>query len=178
MPKTSRLQIKGALTNVTNDAFYDNFGLTIGTAYHFNETWGIGGHLTFLNSNPNDDAKNILNVQGVNIQNLVTINNSYGVSAFFTPIYGKWSLLNRRIIPFEIYLHGGIAQITNQSNNTSSALTAGAGQLITLSRSSALDLNLNWHFYTTQNINGNDQAGNSILFSVGYSIFWPEPEYR
>ena len=178
MPKSSRLQMKGALTTVTNDVFYNNFGLALGAAYHFNETWGVGFNLTYLNSNRNTDAKNILDVQGVNIQNLVTLKNSYGASAYFTPIYGKWSLLNRRVLPFEIYLHGGAAQITNQSNLTNTAVTLGAGQLITLTRSSALDFNFNWHFYTTKNINGDDQASNSMLFSIGYSLFWPKPTYR
>ena len=178
MPKSSRWQIKGGLTTVTNDVFYNNFGLNLGLSYHFNETWGFGINTIYLNSNRNSDAKNIKDVQSVNIENLVTLKNTYGASVYFTPVYGKWALLNKRVMPFEIYLHGGAAQITNQSNLTNTALTTGAGQLITLSRSSALDINLNWHFYTTKNINNQDQANNSMLFTVGYSMFWPKPDYR
>jgi outer membrane beta-barrel protein len=178
MPKSARWQFKGGLSTVTNDVFYNNFGLTFGGSYHFNETWGVGLNAIFLSSNRNSDAKNIKDVQSVNIENLVTLKNTYGASLYFTPIYGKWSLVNKKVMPFEIYLHGGAAQITNQSDLTSTAITTGAGQLITLTRSSALDINLNWHFYTTKNINNQDQANNSMLFTVGYSVFWPKPDYR
>ncbi len=178
MPKSSRTQFKLGISSVTNDVFYSNMGFALGGAYHFNESWGAGVNAIFLNSNRNSYAQNIKDVQAVNIENLVTIKGAYGLSAFFTPIYGKWSLVNQKVIPFEMYIQGGIAQITNQSNATTSAMTGGLGQLISLTRSSALDININWYFYTTQNINNEDQSNNSMLLTVSYTLFWPKPSYR
>ena len=178
MPKSSRTQIKMSFSSVTNDVFYANMGISLGAAYHFNETWGAGFNFTTLNSNKNNYAKNIRDVQLVNIENLVTLKSTYGASIYYTPIYGKWSLLNRKVIPFELYLQAGLSQITNQSDLVTTALTGGLGQLISLTRSSALDVNINWFFYTTKNINNQDQANNSMLLTIGYSMFWPKPTYR
>lgn len=178
MPKTSRLQIKAGLTKVTNDVFYTNIGLSLSGIYSFNETWGVGFTGVLLNSDRNSQTQNIRDVQLVNIENLVTIKNTYGVSVYFSPIYGKWSLLNQKILPFEIYFTGGVAQFTNQSNLIGTANSIGVGQLISLTRSSALDINMQWLFYNTKNINNQDQSNNSLLLTVGYSIFWPKPDYR
>ena len=178
MPKSSRVQIKGGLALVTNDVFYTNIGVNLGATYHFNETWGLGLYGTLLSSNANSDAQNIKDVQQVSIENLVTVKNTLGASLFYTPIYGKWALLSKKVIPFELYFSGGVAQITNQSNLTSTAITVGAGQLISLGRSSALDLNLNLSLYRTKNINNQDQSNNSLIVTVSYSVFWPQPDYR
>lgn len=178
MPKSARLQIKTGITTVTNDVFYTNLGLTLGAIYNFTESWGLGLGGTLLSSNQNGQAQNIHDVQLVNIENLVTLKNTYNASVYFSPIYGKWSLLNKKILPFEIYFSGGLAQITNQSNSVSTATSASVGQLISLTRSSALDVNLQWLFYNTKNINNQDQSNNSLLLTVSYSIFWPKPDYR
>ncbi|MGZ3689930.1 MAG: outer membrane beta-barrel domain-containing protein [Pseudobdellovibrio sp.] len=178
MPKSNRTQVKLGVTSVTNDVFYSNMGFSLGATYYLNETWGAGVNAVYLNSNRNSYAENIKTVQLVNIENLVTLKGAYGLSVYYTPIYGKWSLVNQRVIPFEMYLQGGLAQITNQSNATTSAFTAGLGQLISMTRSSALDVNLNWYFYTTQNINHEDQSNNSMLLTVAYTMFWPKPNYR
>ncbi len=178
MPKSARLQVKAGLSLVTNDVFFTNVGLNLGATYHFNETWGLGGYATLLNSSRNSESDNIKDIQLVNIENLVTIKNTYGASLYYTPVYGKWALLNKKVIPFELYFSGGLAQIANQSNLVSTAVTFGAGQLISLSRSSALDLNLNWSFYNTKNINNKDQSNNSLLITASYSLFWPQPDYR
>lgn len=178
MPKSSRLQVKTGITTVTNDVFYTNIGLNLSAIYNFTETWGIGLNAALLNSTRNSDAQNIRDVQSVNIENLVTLKNSYGASVYFSPFYGKWSLLNKRILPFELYFTGGLAQITNQDGAVSSAVSGGLGQLVSLSRSSAFDVNIQWLFYSTKNINNQDQNNNSMLLTVGYSVFWPKPDYR
>lgn len=178
MPKSSRLQVKAGITSVTNDVFYSNIGLNLSGIYNFTESWGIGVTGTLLNSTRNSDAQNIRDIQSVNIENLVTLKNAYGASVYFSPIYGKWSLLNKKILPFEIYFTGGLAQITNQSDQVSSAISGGLGQLVSLTRSSAFDVNIQWLFYSTKNINNQDQSNNSMLLTVSYSVFWPKPDYR
>jgi outer membrane beta-barrel protein len=178
MPKSSRLQVKTGITTVTNDVFYTNIGLNLSAIYNFTEAWGVGINAALLNSTRNSDAQNIRDVQSVNIENLVTLKNSYGANVYFSPFYGKWSLLNRKILPFEIYFTGGLAQVSNQDGLQSSAVSGGLGQLVSLSRSSAFDVNIQWLFYSTKNINNQDQNNNSMLLTVGYSVFWPKPDYR
>lgn len=178
MPKSARLQLKSGITTVTNDVFYSNLGLSFGAIYNFDETWGVGLSGTLLSSNKGSQTQNIRDVQLVDIKNLVTLTNSYSASVYFSPIYGKWSLLNKQIYPFEIYFSGGIGQVTNQSGQASTATSASLGQLISLTRSSAIDFNLQWLLYNTLNINSQEQTNNSLLLTVSYSIFWPKPDYR
>lgn len=178
MPKSARLQVKSGVTTVTNDVFYTNLGLSFGAIYNFDETWGVGLNGVLLSSNKGSQTQNIRDVQLVNIENLVTLTNAYNASVYFSPIYGKWSLLNKQIFPFEIYFSGGIGQVTNQSNLASAATNFSLGQLISLTRSSALDINLQWLLYNTRNINNQEQSNNSLFLTVSYSLFWPKPDYR
>lgn len=178
MPKSARVQLKTGITTVANDVFYTNLGINLGAIYNFNETWGVGLNGILLSSNKGSQTQNIRDVQLVNIENLVTLTNAYSANVYFSPIYGKWSLLNRKILPFEIYFSGGLAQVTNQSGLASAATSASIGQLISLTRSSALDVNLQWLLYSTRNINNQEQSNNSLFLTVSYSLFWPKPDYR
>lgn len=178
MPKSSRLQIKAGIGAVTNDVFYTGLGLSLNAIYNFNEDWGIGLGGILLNSSRNKQTQNIRDVQSVNVENLITLKNTYNASVYFSPIYGKWSLLNKKILPFEIYFSAGVAQVTNQSDLVGSALSGSIGQLVSLGRSSAVDVNLQGLVYTTKNINNQEQSNNSLLLTIGYSVFWPEPDYR
>jgi outer membrane beta-barrel protein len=146
--------------------------------YNFTEDWGVGFGGILLNSNRNKQTQNIRDVQSVNVENLITLKNTYNASAYFSPIYGKWSLLNKKILPFEIYFSMGVAQVTNQSDLVGSALSGSIGQLVSLGRSSAIDVNLQGLVYSTKNINNQEQSNNSLLLTIGYSVFWPEPDYR
>jgi outer membrane beta-barrel protein len=124
MVKSSHFQLNMGVTKVINDGFNSNFGLQLGGIYHFNETWGLGLGGTVLSSSRSSQTKNLQEVQMINVDQLWTLKNTYNASLYVTPVYGKWTLLNQKIRPFEIYFSVGAAQVTDQSNQSNKAISA------------------------------------------------------
>lgn len=178
MPKTERAQVSLGLTSTPTDVFFRTLGLNAKLSYHFNETWGVEFFAYTLSSSPRAEVGNLESTQAVSVRSLVSIRNYMGLNVYHSFIYGKHAFLNNLIFPFEIYTLAGFGKITNQNSEDSTAIQVGIGELISISRSSAIRLDLTWSFYNTKNILGQDQANNSIFLTVGYSFFFPEPQYR
>lgn len=178
MPKTERAQISLGLTSTPTDVFFRTLGLNVKLSYHFNETWGIEAFGYSLSSSARSEVGNLESTQAVSVRSLVSIRNYIGLNVYNSFIYGKHAFLNNLIFPFEIYSAFGFGKITNQNSEDSTAVQLGIGELTSISRSSAIRLDLTWSFYKTKNILGKEEANNSIFLTVGYSYFFPEPLYR
>lgn len=178
MPKTERAQISLGLTTVPTDVFFRTLGLNVRLGYHLTENWGAEFFGYGLSSSARSEVNNMENTQLVSVRNLVSIKNYIGLNMYYNFIYGKSAFLNNLILPFEIYQTFGVGKITNQNSEDSTAVQFGVGEMISLSRSSAVRLDLTWAFYRTKNILGQDQDNNSVFLTVGYSFFFPEPAYR
>ena len=174
--KDSHFQFKTGLSLLTTDTFYSSYGLSLGANYNFTESFALGlGASTFL-SNQNAQARNLHDFYAVPTEGIPTIKSTTNVSLFWSPIYGKWSLLNDKILPFEFYLSIGTAQVTSQLNTSVNAATASLGHFISLSNYSALDFNLQWLSYDSKNLNNQDRNVNSVLLTVGYDLLWQKSE--
>ena len=87
-------------------------------------------------------------------------------------MYGKYALSDRKIFPFEIYQIIGLGQVkTNKSS--SPALNIGFGQLLSLSRNSAVRFDLSLLFYQTETVTGDKQQANSLLVTISYDSLFP-----
>ncbi len=177
MPKMGRWLLSGGLTLLPSDSFYRTFGLSFKTSYHFTETWGLELFGSAFTSAARDEVAKIESVQNLDISNLSYIKQYYGLNIYFNSMYGKTSLLGKKIIPFEIYQTFGIGKIRTQ-NYESSAFQIGLGDLFSLSRSTTLRVDLTWAFYSTKNYVNEQQAANSIFLTISYGRFFPEPNYR
>lgn len=178
MPKTERAQVSLGVTSTPTDVFFRTLGLNAKLSYHFNETWGIEAFGYTLSSSARSEVGNLEGTQAVSVRSLVSIRNYMGLNVYNSLIYGKHAFLNNLIFPFEIYSTFGFGKITNQNSEDSTAIQVGIGELTSISRSSAIRLDLTWSFYKTKNILGKEEANNSIFLTVGYSYFFPEPQYR
>ncbi|MDG0815642.1 outer membrane beta-barrel domain-containing protein [Bdellovibrio svalbardensis] len=178
MPKTERVQLSGGLTLLPSDVFYRTLGLNIKTSYHFNETWGVEAFGYVFTSQARDEVSKLESVQKLSVKSLVSLTSFYGLNLYFNSIYGKTSFLNNRIIPFEVYQTLGVGKVRTQSSEEVSSIQVGIGDIFSLSRSSALRVDLNWAFYNAHNYLGEEQASNSLFLTVSYGRFFPEPSYR
>ena len=178
MPKSERLQLTAGLVSVPTDVFYVTGGLALKVAYHFSEAWGLEAFANLLSSSPREEVDNIASKQKVSVSNLVALSSFSGLNVYYNFIYGKLSVNDEKIVPFEIFNTFGVGSMINTGNYQSSSFQAGLGGLFSFSRSSALRLDLTWAFYQTQNIQKQDVSENSTFLSLGYSWFFPEPEYR
>lgn len=172
MPKTGRFDLSGGVTLFPSDVFFKTFGAQLRGGYHFSETWGVEVSGIYLISSKSDELKNLESKQSVTASNLATLENFIGANVYFSNMYGKYALSDRKIFPFEIYQTIGLGQVkTNKSS--SPALTIGFGQLLSLSRNEAFRFDLSLLFYQTETVNGDKQQSNSLLVSVSYDALFP-----
>ncbi len=178
MPKAERFQLTLGGTLVPTDVFFRTYGLNLKGTYHLNEFWGLEGFGFLTGSSARAEVNDLEKNQLVVVKNLISVKSFYGINASYSSIYGKTSILNRKIIPFEIYQTVGIGKVINQNNDESMSFQVGIGELFSISRSSAIRADLTWAFYNATTIAGDTQSANSLFLSVGYSYFFVEPTYR
>lgn len=178
MPKSGRLFLSGGISLLPSDVFYRTMGLNLKTSYHFTETWGLEAFGYILTSQEREEVGELEDEQGLSVRSLVSLNAFYGLNIYFNSMYGKTSLLNSRIIPFEIYQTIGIGRVRTQGSEEATSIQVGLGDMFSLSRSNALRVDLTWAFYNTNNYLGEQQSANSLFLTLSYGQFIPEPEYR
>jgi len=178
MPKSERFFFSLGASLLPTDVYFRTFGLNVKLGYHFTEAWGVELFDYSLSSSARGEVDDLENKQLTSVKNLVSLKSFYGANVYFTSIYGKTSVFNSKIVPFEIYQTAGVGKVVNQKGEESSAIQVGLGEIFSLSRSSGLRADLTWAFYKTNNIQGQSQAANSLFLSVSYSLFFPEPVYR
>lgn len=170
MPKTGRQQINFGLALVPSDIFYNSVGGDLKWGYHFNETWGLELQGTFLGSSKSKPSRDLESKQAVEVTNLVQLKSFLGANIYFSNIYGKTALWDRKIFPFEIYqtLGAGMVQ-TGLSSST--GVRVGLGELFTLDKDSAVRLEISALFYNATNINGVQEMNNSLFLTLSYEKF-------
>lgn len=178
MPKSGRLHLSSGIITVPTDVFFLTGGLSLKAAYHFSEAWGIEAFTNLLSSSARGEIDNIKSKQQVSASSLVSLKSFSGLNAYYNFIYGKLSISDTKVLPFEIFNTLGIGTMINSSNYQSSSFQFGLGSLFSLSRSTAVRVDLSWAFYETKNILNKTANENSTFLSLSYSWFFPEPEYR
>jgi outer membrane beta-barrel protein len=178
MPKTERFQVFGGLTLAPNDVFFRTFGFQLRAAYHFSEMWGVEVVGLSLNSTKTKETTDLEEKQSVETKAVVSPRSYLGVDAYFNSMYGKSAVLNRKIVPFEIYQSIGLGKMNTATSTGADAFHLGLGQIFSLSRGSALRVDLSLIVYQSKDVNNATQATNTILLTVGYGQFYPEATYR
>ncbi|WP_374073650.1 outer membrane beta-barrel domain-containing protein [Bdellovibrio bacteriovorus] len=178
MPKTNRVQLGAGFTLLPSDVFFRTIGLNLKASYHFTETWGVEAFGYLFTSQARDEVNKLESVQKLSVKSLVSLSAFYGLNLYFNSIYGKTALLNYRIIPFEVYQTIGLGKVRTHDDEETTSFQIGIGDVFSLSRSSALRLDLNWAFYEAHNYLGEKQASNSLFLTISYGHFFPEPIYR
>ncbi|MNT62394.1 hypothetical protein D3C72_2001130 [compost metagenome] len=96
----------------------------------------------------------------------------------WVPIYGKMSLFNENIIPFDLYFAGGYGSTETQLNTSASTLHVATGQIFALSKSIAFRWDFSWNFYNAKTEDNETNSFNNLFLTVGMSWFFPEAKYR
>lgn len=178
MPKTNRIQLFGGFTYAANDAFFRTLGGQFRLGYHFNETWGVEATTFYLSSTPTQAVDDLAAKQNMQVENLTTPKSLLGVNAYFSTIYGKMALEERKIIPYEFYQTAGVGSISTNPASTAAAFYFGVGNIFSLSKDSELRADLSWFFYNGKTVRGDSQSANTIFVTIGYGRFLPEARTR
>ncbi|MDZ4660365.1 MAG: outer membrane beta-barrel domain-containing protein [Pseudomonadota bacterium] len=181
LPKSKRFEIYGGLGTTVNNAFFMNFGLLLRLGYHLSESWGVEGSFMYLSSSKREAVDDLSTVHGIDTDGLVSPEQFYGVDLLWTPVYGKVSVFESRIVPFDLYLSGGFGLTKTNQNQSEPTFHVGAGQKFAISKSLALRWDFSWNFYNaTYRDAGVDKTGNfdNLFMTLGMSFFFPEATYR
>jgi outer membrane beta-barrel protein len=98
--------------------FQDTNGAQGRVGYYFHEEWAVELGFNYYSNKDNEDVKN---VQIINQQKpfIRRFNSSYGLTAIWSPFYGKINTFNR-IFYFDWSFGAGVAQINAEDNLKSS----------------------------------------------------------
>lgn len=185
LPKTERFQLFGGVSMVTNSPWFLNIGGKLSLSYNFTEAFGLELGGMFLSNSEREVAKEIHDNNGLEPDLFVNTKAYYGIDVVWSPVYGKISLLNERIIPFDMYFSGGFGMSdTNSQEGTVPTFHLGTGQIFALSKAWAFRWDFSWTFFSATAIskgNATPPAKNSyndLTLSAGLSFFFPEAKYR
>lgn len=188
LPKTERFQFFLGFTAISNDPWFWGVGGAGRLGYHFTESLALEANFAFLSSSEKDAVRDLRNNNAVRTDSIISAQSYVGADLVWSPIYGKMSLFNRRIVPFDMYfaIGGGQAGISNAKTNSATAFHVGGGQIFAMSKGIGLRWDLSYNFYnaTPNPAPGSTGAApgesqfNNLLLTIGASFFFPEAKYR
>lgn len=184
LPKTERFQLYGGLGMTTNSPWFLNLGAKINLAYHFTESFGLELSSVFLTNSEREVAKEIRENNGVQPEKFVNTKGYVGLDLMWVPIYGKLSMLNNSIIPFDMYFTvGGGTSNTNSQEGSVPTIHVGTGQIFAITKSMAFRWDYSWSMYSATPVDSggtksSKNSYNDLILTAGLSFFFPEAKYR
>lgn len=180
-PKSKRFQLNAGGSAILNDPWFNHFGLSMRASYHFTELLGIELASDIFSGSRSNAAKDLADNLAIQTSSLVQAKNYLGVHAYLAPIYGKMSLMNARIVPFDVFFTLGAGQTAIDGAKNQSAMTyhIGAGQIFAFSRNASFRWDIRVNMFEAQSlINSNKTSTQNVLMALGFSYFFPEVNLR
>jgi outer membrane beta-barrel protein len=197
LPRTKRFEANFNAASNINDSFFSAYGGGLGLTYNFTEKFGVEAVFKYFSAS-NSKASNQLLEKGIVTNGMVVTEMYYGADIRWTPVYGKFSYFDKKIIPFDHYFTIGIGQtqlkagsstvntnVTVESLDNPITLKIGTGEVFALTKYMAFRWDLSWHFMQPQ-VRTTDHGvpteskdlQNNLFINFGLSFFFPEAKYR
>jgi outer membrane beta-barrel protein len=182
LPKTKRFEIYGGASGVLNNAFFMGIGGGIKMAYYFSERYGAELSYMIASTSKRQVTKD-LEERRVVTSSLVTAESYMGADFKWSPIYGKMSLGQYKIVPFDMYFTAGAGMTGTNQNTSDATIHLGTGQTFAKSKAMAFRWDLSWMSWSTTTpastgIAAGTSSNSNIVFTAGVSFFFPEATYR
>ena len=176
-PKTGRLGLYAGLTTLTNDPWFMALGVNTRLDYHLTERWGLELAGTFLSTSSRDSVKDLSSKVGVNTNSLVSVKNYLGLNILFNPIYGKLSLNEKKLVPFDMFflLGGGLSSVATDETKSAATIHLGTGQTFAINKNLGFRWNLGMNTFqvaATQASTSSTRYYN-VFIDFGVSYFLP-----
>jgi outer membrane beta-barrel protein len=178
LPKTSRAQLFAGFSSIVNDPWFNSLGLTAKGAYHFTEAWGIELTYSILSPSDRQSVQDLRNENQVQTSSIISTRSYAGGAIIWSPIYGKVSLLNERIVPFDMYFGVGAGQTGLSAGTGGSTLHFSTGQIYAITKSTGFRWDFTWNSFSALPPSGNKQSFSNLVLNLGVSFFVPEAKYR
>jgi len=185
LDKSGRFEVWGAGSLALNSQFYDFLGLNVALAYHFNESWGLeleGLYLTDLQKNV---TTNLEDDQNIVTRSIIVPSYYVGAHLRWSPIYGKISLREKTINPFEMYFTFGGGLSGTDDGQSVPTVHVGTGQVYPITKNTTFRWALSYNFFQANargdlqgSVSGDKVNTGFLYLSAGVSLFFPFSESR
>lgn len=180
LPKTNRGEIYLGPTMNLNDSFFVNFGGSIRLGYYFRERYGVEAVANILTVSERQVTTDLAS-RGVRTTSFITPRSFYGADFKWAPMYGKMTWANRKITPFDLYLSFGAGLTGTNQGDSNATFHLGTGQIFALSKATAFRWDFSWYMFSAKSSvdpSGSSSLYHNLLFTMGWSWFFPEATYR
>lgn len=178
LPKTGRFQFFAGASLITNQPWFFQGGLNLRLGYNFLETLGLELSYSMMSNSERQVAKEAFDEHGIKADVIAYAKNFSGALLQWSPVYGKMSWFNSRIIPFDLYFNIGAGSVDVSSGSSASAFQAGTGQVFAISKAMAFRWDFSLLTYEVNSQLEKNSRRNDLLLTTGISLFWPEASYR
>ncbi len=200
LQKTFRGEISASFSSTINNSFFYFIGGSGHLGFFVREDHGFGLEGYGMYHNTKIIAGDLIGEPNRILPYSFVVSQTYGgVYYKWSPVFGKFAVLNNNIVYFDMFftLGGGVTKVTSgitpalQSElKDESPLPApvknwvptgslGLGQVFALNKNVGLIWNLKWFFYTYQ-LSGIEglKWHSDLNFSIGVSYYFPGATYR
>lgn len=184
-PKTERWEVFVSGFGSLNNKLFTSLGGKAHVGYHFSERWAVEGQLWFSGQIGRDFTDDIETRYAITSSDLSTPQGYLGVNLLWSPIYGKLSLFEKTIDPFELYFSFGGGLILTDDSQTVPSLHGAIGQVHPVSTKSTIRWEIGGNLFQAKGkkslvgaSRGKKVMSELIYFSIGMSFYFPEVERR
>lgn len=198
LPKTFRGELNVSIASVINHTFFYLGGLSSRVGFFIREDHGIGVEgFIFLPAVSKLVTKELISPPNMILPFTAVLSRMYGGFYYkWSPIFGKFAVLNQKIIYFDMYMTvgAGASQVVRGLDDSieleseySLPLLArdffftaslGLGQMFALSQSWAFTWELKWLYTVIQFQNQSQYTPVDINLSLGVNYYFPGASYR
>jgi outer membrane beta-barrel protein len=189
MPKTNRFQLYGGLDFLTNNPFFDSYGFNGRFSFFFNEFVGLELGFWRHSVSPRTVTSDLESKQSITTKTMLSSLGYMGVSLLYVPFYGKMTFLDKRIIPYDLYISVGAGTTeTSYLDKSAPSVHLGTGEIFSLSKSFAWRWDFSSVTYSAKapEVNnsgalidsGKKQAISDLYLGIGLTILFPGASYR
>lgn len=182
--KTNKLEVFAYGATSINNAFYLDAAPGIDVTYYFKEKYALSFSYVYFFSSKKQVTKQ-LEETNTTINTMFFPKQFIGTHFHWSPIYGKFALLNRKLIPFDLYFSLGLGYLNAEykSNDASKeteglslfkgiAFSAQMGQQFAWSPRAVLHWKILWNVFSLPDDATTSGYSSSILFGLGVSWFF------
>lgn len=177
LSKTRRLEAYIGPAMTLNDPFFYNIGFMGRASFYFIEKLGVEVNYLNLSTSQRPVTADLLN-KGVLTESFVISKSFLGADLKWAPIYGKFSLSNKKIVHFDMYFSAGAGKTSTNQAQSPATLHLGTGQIFAVTRNIAFRWDLSWNTYYSETANQPKQLVDNVYLTMGASFFFPGAKTR
>lgn len=180
LPRTGRFEAYIAANTILNDAFFTSVGADGRLAYYFTEKYGVEFTAMKLISSDRRTTKDLREKLFIATTSFVMPETYFGLDFKWSPVYGKMTFRNKKIVHFDMYFSAGGGS-TSHSQGSSPTIHLGTGQNFALSKSMTFRWDFSLNMYSATSTVGSSKGSSSyqnLFLGAGVSWFFPEASYR